>query len=132
MIATSGAKLLDDDALDALRTRLVRRASVLTPNIPEAELLLGHAIVDAAAADAALDALRALGAQGVLLKGGHLDEGDTVIDRYADPDTIAEELNAARRLFADRGWPVIDVTRRSIEETAAELMNLLGMRRDKG
>ena len=87
MIATSGAKLLDDDALDALRTRLVRRASVLTPNIPEAELLLGHAIVDAAAADAALDALRALGAQGVLLKGGHLDEGDTVIDRYADPDT---------------------------------------------
>ncbi|WP_374389460.1 pyruvate, water dikinase regulatory protein [Sandaracinobacter sp.] len=52
--------------------------------------------------------------------------------RYADPDTIAEELNAARRLFADRGWPVIDVTRRSIEETAAELMNLLGMRREVG
>ena len=87
MIATSGAKLLDDDALDALRTRLVPRATVLTPNIPEAELLLGRPIVDAAAADVALEALRGLGARGVLLKGGHLDEGDTVVDRYADPAT---------------------------------------------
>jgi regulator of PEP synthase PpsR (kinase-PPPase family) len=49
-------------------------------------------------------------------------------DRYADLDAIAEEVAEARRLFADRGWPVIDVTRRSIEETAAELMNLLGDR----
>ena len=52
--------------------------------------------------------------------------------RYADPDSVAEELNTARRMFADRGWPVIDVTRRSIEETAAELMNMLGMRREVG
>ena len=87
MIATSGAKLLDDDALGALRTRLIPRATVLTPNMPEAELLLGHPIVDAAAADAARDALRALGARGVLLKGGHLDEGDEVVDRYADAGT---------------------------------------------
>jgi hypothetical protein len=47
---------------------------------------------------------------------------------YADPDRIAEEVGSARRLFADRGWPVIDVTRRSIEETAAELLNLLSLR----
>jgi hypothetical protein len=47
---------------------------------------------------------------------------------YVDPDGIAAELAAARRLFADRGWAVIDVTRRSIEETAAELMNMLGDR----
>ena len=87
MIATSGAKLLDDDALGALRTRLIPRAAVLTPNMPEAELLLGHPIIDAAAAGAARDALRALGAQGVLLKGGHLDEGDEVVDRYADAGT---------------------------------------------
>jgi hydroxymethylpyrimidine/phosphomethylpyrimidine kinase len=59
---------------------------MLTPNIPEAELLLGHAIGDGAAADAALRGLRALGAGtgAVLLKGGHLDEGGDVIDRYAD------------------------------------------------
>ena len=84
MIATSGAKLLDDDALDALRTRLIPRARVLTPNLPEAELLLGHGIATGADAQTALVALRALGAHGVLLKGGHLDEGDEVVDRYAD------------------------------------------------
>jgi regulator of PEP synthase PpsR (kinase-PPPase family) len=50
---------------------------------------------------------------------------------YADPERIKSELNAARRLFADRGWPVLDVTRRSIEETAAELMNMLTLRQEK-
>lgn len=72
MVATSGAKLLEDSALDALRTRLLPLASVITPNIPEAELLLARRIDDDAAADAAADALAALGARAVLLKGGHL------------------------------------------------------------
>jgi hydroxymethylpyrimidine/phosphomethylpyrimidine kinase len=84
MVATSGARLLEADALDALRGRLLPLATVLTPNIPEAELLLDARIADGAAADAALIALRALGAEAVLLKGGHLDEGDEVTDRYAD------------------------------------------------
>ena len=43
MVATSGARLLAEDALDAMRTRLLPLATLLTPNIPEAELLLGHA-----------------------------------------------------------------------------------------
>jgi hydroxymethylpyrimidine/phosphomethylpyrimidine kinase len=87
MVATSGARLLQADALDALRTRLLPMATVLTPNTPEAELLLGRPIVDGAAADAAVVALRTLGAAAVLLKGGHLDEGDRVTDRYADAAT---------------------------------------------
>lgn len=87
MVATSGARLLEPDALDALRTRLLPMATVLTPNTPEAELLLGRKITDGAAADDAVIALRALGAGAVLLKGGHLDEGDTVTDRYADDAT---------------------------------------------
>src|SRR3546814_20614008 len=77
------------DALDALRTRLLPMATVLTPNTPEAELLLGRTIDDGAAADEAVLALRALGAGAVLLKGGHLHEGDTVTDRYADNATTA-------------------------------------------
>lgn len=81
MVATSGAKLLADDALDALRTRLLPMATVLTPNLPEAELLLGRPIAPGADADAALSELLALGAGSVLLKGGHLAEGD-VIDRF--------------------------------------------------
>ncbi len=48
MVATSGAKLLEDAALDALRTRLLPLASIVTPNIPEAALLLGRRIDDRA------------------------------------------------------------------------------------
>lgn len=84
MVATSGAKLLADDALDALRQRLLPRATLLTPNIPEAELLLGHAIADAAGAERACAGLLDLGATAVLLKGGHLAEGQRVIDRFDD------------------------------------------------
>ncbi|MEO6228078.1 MAG: bifunctional hydroxymethylpyrimidine kinase/phosphomethylpyrimidine kinase, partial [Thermomonas sp.] len=90
MVATSGAKLLEDDALHALRTRLLPMATVLTPNIPEAELLLGHHIDDAMAADDAARALLALGPQSVLLKGAHLNEGDMVVDRYLDARVDAE------------------------------------------
>jgi regulator of PEP synthase PpsR (kinase-PPPase family) len=43
---------------------------------------------------------------------------------YVDRDAVAEELAASRRLFARNGWPVIDVTRRSIEETAAAIIDL--------
>lgn len=50
---------------------------------------------------------------------------------YVDPDAVSTELSFARRMFADNGWPVIDVTRRSIEETAAAIMNLC-QERDAG
>ena len=50
---------------------------------------------------------------------------------YVDQDAVARELAAARRIFADRGWPVIDVTRRSIEETAAAIINLISERESK-
>ena len=44
--------------------------------------------------------------------------------QYVDLDTVRAEIAFARKLFADKGWPVIDVTRRSIEETAAAVMSL--------
>ena len=90
MVATSGARLLERDALDAMRTRLLPMATVLTPNIPEAELLLEREITSAGEADDAARALLALGAQAVLLKGAHLDEGDTVVDRYLDQQVDAD------------------------------------------
>ena len=89
MVATSGAKLLEDDALDALRARLLPLASIVTPNIPEAELLAGIRVGDAGSAMRAMHALRTMGAKSILLKGGHLDEGDVVVDRYADADANA-------------------------------------------
>ncbi|MEO5598752.1 MAG: pyruvate, water dikinase regulatory protein [Novosphingobium sp.] len=51
---------------------------------------------------------------------------------YVDQDKVAKEVQLARRMFADNGWPVIDVTRRSIEETAAAVMGLLGEMRAAG
>jgi regulator of PEP synthase PpsR (kinase-PPPase family) len=47
---------------------------------------------------------------------------------YVDADRVEEEVRFARRIFADNGWPVIDVTRRSIEETAAAIIRLVGER----
>ena len=44
---------------------------------------------------------------------------------YIDQEAVREEIIAARRLFERQGWPVIDVTRRSVEETAAAIINLL-------
>jgi len=82
MVATSGAKLLEDSALVALRERLLPLASVLTPNIPEAELLLGRSITHADEAAVAALELSQFGNTAVLLKGGHLNEGDQVIDRF--------------------------------------------------
>jgi [pyruvate, water dikinase]-phosphate phosphotransferase / [pyruvate, water dikinase] kinase len=51
---------------------------------------------------------------------------------YVDVDQVAREVQFARRMFADNGWPVIDVTRRSIEETAAAVINLLNERQAAG
>lgn len=84
MVATSGAKLLADDALDALRARLFPLATVITPNLPEAELLLGRPLTDDGAARAASRELLALGARAVLLKGGHLPGSGPMIDRFSD------------------------------------------------
>jgi hypothetical protein len=50
---------------------------------------------------------------------------------YVDSETVFQEVNAARRLFASHGWPVIDVTRRSIEETAAHILQLYNRRQEQ-
>jgi hydroxymethylpyrimidine/phosphomethylpyrimidine kinase len=84
MIASSGSRLLDTGAIDVMRRKLFPLTTVLTPNIPEAELLLGREIASAQAAERALDELLDQGLHAVLLKGGHLSEGDYVIDRLGE------------------------------------------------
>ena len=85
MVAKGGARLLDRDAHDALVLRLLPLASLVTPNVPEAEILTGLKIRSESDLERAADALLALGPSAVLMKGGHL-EGDTVVDvlRTAD------------------------------------------------
>jgi hydroxymethylpyrimidine/phosphomethylpyrimidine kinase len=83
MVATSGASLLDDDAVEAIRTRLIPLATLVTPNLAEAARLLGRPIAtDTAAQRAQAEALLALGAEAVLVKGGHA-EADEAIDMLA-------------------------------------------------
>ena len=86
MLATSGARLLDAAAVELLKERLIARATVLTPNIPEAEALLGRVIGGPDAMIAAAQALRALGAAVVVLKGGHL-AGASVRDVVVEGET---------------------------------------------
>ena len=89
MVATSGARLLDPAALDALRQRLLPLASIVTPNLPEAELLLARRIGHRDAMADACAALRAAGARAVLLKGGHLeDQGNDVVDVFDEGDRV--------------------------------------------
>jgi hydroxymethylpyrimidine/phosphomethylpyrimidine kinase len=95
LVASSGARLGDRRGLAALRARLLPMADVLTPNLPEAQALLGRAV--AAEADL-LPAARALLAQvrgGVLLKGGHLD-GDTLVDTWLAPGRPARQWRHRR------------------------------------
>lgn len=87
MVAKGGAPLLANDAATALIERLVRRATLITPNIPEAEVLLGRAIPDLPAMEQAARDLLALGAKAVLLKGGHM-AGDELVDLLAEPGKL--------------------------------------------
>lgn len=73
MVAKGGALLLKTQALAALKDSLLPRATVITPNLPEAELLLSRAIPNEASMVAAANELLSYGAQAVLLKGGHSD-----------------------------------------------------------
>ena len=82
MVAKGGAPLIEPGAIEALKTLLVPRAAVLTPNLPEAEILLGRTIASLGAMQSAAQSLLALGCRAVLLKGGHLP-GDTVYDVLA-------------------------------------------------
>ena len=86
LIAKSGHALLAANAVDAVRTKLLPLATLVTPNRPEAEALVGFAVVDEASAIAAGRALIKLGAGAALLKGGHAD-GDDVLDILVMPAT---------------------------------------------
>ena len=72
MVAKGGARLIDPDALDGLKRLLIARADILTPNLPEAEILCGTTIGNLAEMRTAGEMLLSLGCRAVLVKGGHL------------------------------------------------------------
>jgi hydroxymethylpyrimidine/phosphomethylpyrimidine kinase len=91
MIAESGARLLDVDAQTALMERVVRRATVVTPNVPEARILAGD---DALADEALARAIHARGAAAVVVTGGHRDEATDLLFDGARLVALAGERHA--------------------------------------
>ncbi|MAP48540.1 MAG: bifunctional hydroxymethylpyrimidine kinase/phosphomethylpyrimidine kinase [Oceanicaulis sp.] len=82
MVASSGDSLVSEDTAEAIRTILLPRASLITPNAPEAAVLAGGTIENMDDQRAAADELLEMGAKAVLVKGGHL-EGSQIIDLLA-------------------------------------------------
>ena len=96
MVATSGDRLIRDDAVAALRETLLRRADLITPNLPEAAVLLGEAVArDEVEAEAQARRLVALGARAVLIKGGH-GGGATSTDHLVIADGASRRFPAPR------------------------------------
>lgn len=95
MVAKGGARLLDKDAHDALVLRLLPLASLLTPNVPEAEVLTGMKITKPSDLERAADALLGLGPSAVLMKGGHL-EGEVVVDLLRTADGEQHRFESPR------------------------------------
>lgn len=123
MVAQSGARLLADEARDALRRELLPLAALVTPNLPEAEALLDVRVADLAAMRDAATRLVDLGARAALVKGGHLDGAEAIdvlhdggalhelrAPRVATPHTHGTGCMTAAALTAclARGLPLLD------------------------
>ncbi|OLT47999.1 bifunctional hydroxymethylpyrimidine kinase/phosphomethylpyrimidine kinase [Saccharomonospora sp. CUA-673] len=133
-----GDPLLREEALEAIRSELFPRATLVTPNLDEVRLLTGVEVTDAASRREAADALLALGPEWVLVKGGHLDDGPTCVDllsngaehidlegpRHDTPhthgggDTLASAITASLAHGADLRTAVRD-GKRFIERSVA-------------
>jgi hydroxymethylpyrimidine/phosphomethylpyrimidine kinase len=96
MVATSGAVLLHENAISALQLKLLPRASVITPNLDEAAVLLGSRPTTVGEMEQAAARLASTIGVPVLLKGGHLEETPEVIDILALEDGTTHPFSAQR------------------------------------
>jgi hydroxymethylpyrimidine/phosphomethylpyrimidine kinase len=96
MVATSGDRLLDRDAESAVRERLLPLATIVTPNLDEAALLVGFEVADEAGMRKAAQQLVASGARAALVKGGHLQD-EQIVDVLYD----GREFTAFRKAKLD-------------------------------
>ncbi len=77
MVSTSGCRLIEEEAIEAVKTLLLPQASLITPNIPEAEILSGCGIAREEDMRQAAESLFKQGCRAVLIKGGHFDNADS-------------------------------------------------------
>jgi hydroxymethylpyrimidine/phosphomethylpyrimidine kinase len=95
MIATSGAVLIENEAVKALVQQLFPRVQLITPNLDEAGFLVGYTLKNEADMESAADQLLGVGARAVLIQGGHLS-GDTVADLFVNSQGQKWWLRAPR------------------------------------
>ena len=94
LVAKSGTSLLEEDAMQAFKARLILRASVITPNVPEAEVLTGFSVATREDMMHAAEMMHTLGVPAVLLKGGHLN--DAMVTDVLQTDDGMELFEAER------------------------------------
>ena len=142
MVATSVAKLLRDDAIQALTSQLLPLATVLTPNIPEAEILSGLTITDAAGMEAAARTISQRYGCAVLCKGGHqINDADDLLwrsgcgkwfrgKRIANPNTHGTGCTLSSAIAANlaKGYDLD----RSVERAKAYISGALAAMLDLG
>ncbi len=108
MVAKGGASLMDRDAVGILRSTLIPLTYLLTPNIPEAERLTGTVIRDEEDMAVAAKLLHGMGARNILIKGGHLMDGESVdllydgnsFTRFAAPRILSKNTHGTGCTFA--------------------------------
>ena len=146
MVATSGAKLISDSAIDALRSRLLPIADLITPNIPEAQVLSGMSITNADDMEKAAGKIGDLYGCAVLLKGGHsINDANDIL--YADdkitlfkgrridnPNTHGTGCTLSSAIAANlaKGYTLIESVRRAKEYISGALEAMLDLGHGSG
>ena len=147
IVSKSGARLLQQDALEALKTRLLPLSEFVTPNLPEAEALAGLAIPDAEAMREAARRIHALGPRRLVIKGGHA-AGPNVVDLYYDGEDFQElkaeridtrsthgtgcTFSAAIAAYLAHGLPPLDAVSRAKEFLTAAMVSAPSIGRGAG
>ncbi len=96
MVAQSGDKLLRDDAIEAIKTHLMPLSAVVTPNLPEAAVLLNQDLLGSEDMYAAAKSLAQFGSRSVLIKGGHLEDNNSTDLLYLAKEDRVQELKGER------------------------------------
>ena len=146
MVATSGARLIAEDAVQALRERLVPAASVLTPNIPEAEVLADQRITDRDSMEKAAEKISRQYGVAVLVKGGHSISDATDIlccdgvctafegKRIDNPNTHGTGCTLSSAIAANlaKGYTIPQAVRRAKEYISGALGAMLNLGKGSG
>ena len=145
MVATSGSRLMEDDAVATFCSELLPLATLLTPNIPEAEVLSGIKITDKTTMDEAGRKILTLGCRAVLIKGGHFDgtktdrlygdvEREYVSDNVATRNTHGTGCTLSSAIASNlaKGYSLADSVRRAKEFISGALSAMLDLGQGSG